>query len=157
MKTLSAPCRSETIGFFQGGCRTSCFVMKKIGIMNKDISSIIAGMGHNDELMICGSAFPIPDGPLRVDLALEPGLPAFMDVVRVVVKELEVERIVIANETMENSPHRFKEIINFFADKKAEIIPQKDLKERAGKVKACIRTGECTPFSNVILVAGVIF
>ena len=67
--------------------------MKKIGIMNKDISAVIAGMGHNDEIMICGSAFPIPDGTNRIDLALEPGLPAFMYVVRVITKELEVELI----------------------------------------------------------------
>lgn len=131
--------------------------MKKSGIMHREISSVIAGMGHRDELMICGSAFPIPDETLRIDLALEPGLPAFMDVVRVIMKELAVERIVIAQETEINSPARFREIKDFFPGLPADVIPQTELKKRAGQVKACIRTGECTPYSNVILVSGVIF
>lgn len=131
--------------------------MKKIGIMNKDISTVIAGMGHNDEIMVCGSAFPIPEGTTRIDLALEPGLPAFMDVVRVITKELEVERFLVSEETREKSPERFNEIRDFFPDKVMKVIPQSELKEQAKTVKACIRTGECTPFSNVILVAGVIF
>ena len=131
--------------------------MKKIGIMNMNISAVIAGMGHNDEIMICGSAFPIPKGTNRIDLALEPGLPAFMDVVRVITKELEVERFLVSEDTKEKSPARFNEIRAFFPDKEMKVIPQSELKERAKTVKACIRTGECTPFSNVILVAGVIF
>ena len=47
--------------------------MKKTGIMNQDISEVIAGLGHNDIIFICGSAFPIPMDGKRIDLALEPG------------------------------------------------------------------------------------
>lgn len=131
--------------------------MEKIGIMNRDISAVVAGMGHTDEIMICGSAFPIPAGTLRIDLALEPGLLSFMDVVRVVTKELQMERIVVAQETEDKSPRRFEELKKFFHDCPVELIPQKDLKVRAERVCACIRTVECTPFSNVLLVAGVLF
>lgn len=131
--------------------------MKKIGIMNKDISEVIAGMGHKDKIMICGSAFPIPDTTRRIDLALEPGLPAFLDVLRVVLKELKVEGIMIAKETLENSPQRFQELTAMFPDIKPNIIPQIEMKEISKEVKACIRTGECTPFSNIILISGVTF
>jgi D-ribose pyranase len=131
--------------------------VKKIGIMNKDISEVVAGMGHNDKIMICGSAFPIPSGTRRIDLALEQGLPAFLDVLRVVLKELKVEQIMIARETLENSPKRFQEIVEVFPDIEPKVIPQLELKELSKEVKACIRTGECTPFSNIILVSGVIF
>lgn len=131
--------------------------MKKIGIMNKDISAAIAGMGHRDQIMICGSAFPIPDSAWRIDLALEPGLPAFLDVLRVVLKELKVEEIMIAGETLENSPKRFQEMVEMFPGIEPKVITQAQLKELSKGVKACIRTGECTPFSNIILVSGVIF
>jgi len=131
--------------------------MKKNGVMNKEISAVIAGMGHRDQIMICGSAFPIPDDAKRIDLALEPGLPGFLDVLRVVLKELKVEDIMIAKETSEKSPKRFQEMVEMFPGIDPKVIPQSELKEAAKNVKACIRTGECTPFSNIILVSGVIF
>lgn len=131
--------------------------MKKNGIMHRDLSAVIAGMGHNDEIMVCGSAFPIPDTAKRIELALEPGLPAFMDVVRIICKELLVERILISEETKKVSPKRFEELTAFFADAKVEVISQSELKQHALSAKACVRTGECTPFSNVVLVGGVIF
>jgi len=131
--------------------------MKKCGIMHRELSAVIAGMGHGDKLMVCGSAFPIPPGAIRIELALEPGLPAFMDVVRIICKELLVERIIIAEETRETSPHRFKELVSYFEGVNIQIVPQSSLKEHAITAKACVRTGECTPFSNVVLVSGVIF
>lgn len=131
--------------------------MKKSGIMNRDISQVVAGMGHNDMLIICGSAYPIPEEGRRIDLALEPGLPGFMDVLRVILKELEVERFVVARQTEENSPARFKEICDMLEGKTRTMVDQSELKELARGAKAYIRTGECTPFSNVILVGGVIF
>ena len=131
--------------------------MKRSGIMNREISRIVAGMGHNDMLMICGSAYPIPEEGRRIDLALEPGLPAFMDVLRVVLKELEVEGYLVARQTKEQSPARFSEICEMLKEKNCVVVDQAELKESARGAKAYIRTGECTPFSNVILVSGVIF
>ncbi|MEG1525577.1 MAG: D-ribose pyranase [Clostridia bacterium] len=131
--------------------------MKKLGIMNRDISEVVAEMGHNDMLIICGSAYPIPKDAKRIDLALEPGLPAFMDVLRVVLKELEVERFLVAKQTEEKSPKRFHEICDMLQGKERIMVDQDELKKTALQAKAYIRTGECTPFSNVILISGVIF
>ncbi len=131
--------------------------MKKTGIMNKEISAVIAGMGHNDMLMICGSAYPIPDNGHRIDLALEPGLPGFLDVIRVVLKELEVEGVYVAAQTKRESPRQFEGICALFPALKPNIVEQSELKELGYKAKAYIRTGECTPFSNIVLAGGVIF
>jgi D-ribose pyranase len=131
--------------------------LKKIGVMNKEISDVIAGMGHKDKIMICGSAFPIPGNTRRIDLALEPGLPAFLDVLRVVLKELKVEEIMIAKETLEKSPQRFQEMTAMFPGIEPKVISQVEVKQISTEVKACIRTGECTPFSNIILISGVTF
>jgi D-ribose pyranase len=131
--------------------------MKKDGIMNSCISEVVARMGHGDELMICGSAFPIPEAARRIDMALEPGLPSFMDVLRVVLKELKVEKIIAAEETREKSPRRLKEITELLNYAELSIVPHSELKKHAISAKACIRSGECTPFSNVVLISGVIF
>ena len=76
---------------------------------------------------------------------------------RVILKELKVEDIIIAEETLKNSPNRFNEMVEMFPGIDPIIVPQDKLKEMSKEVKACIRTGECTPFSNIILVSGVIF
>ena len=131
--------------------------MKKVGILNKEISDVVAGMGHYQQLVVCDAGFPIPEGVRRIDLALEPGLPAFMDVLRVVLKELQVEGIVIAQETTEHSPGRFVEMRSLFPGIEPQLVPHTEFKEMTHRVKACIRSGECTPYSNILLVSGVTY
>lgn len=131
--------------------------MKKIGILNKEISDVIASLGHTDEIIICDAGFPIPQGVRRIDLALEKGLPSFLDTLRVILKELYVEKIVVEKETKDISPKRYEEIMQFFPNVEVEVISHVEFKERSKNVKAIIRTGEFTPYSNLILIAGVIY
>ncbi len=44
--------------------------MKKTGILNQPISSVIAGLGHMDTLVIADAGLPIPPEAQRIDLAL---------------------------------------------------------------------------------------
>jgi len=131
--------------------------MKKIGILNKEISDVIAGLGHTDQIIICDAGFPIPQEVRRIDLALEKGLPSFLDTLRVILKELCVEKIIVEKETKEVSPKRYEEIMQFLPNVKVEVISHVEFKERSKNVKAIIRTGEFTPYSNLILIAGVIY
>jgi D-ribose pyranase len=131
--------------------------MKKTGILNKEISDVIAGMGHYQEIIVCDAGFPIPEGVRRIDLALEPGLPAFIDVLRVVLKELQVENVIIASETEEQSPARYQEMRSLFPKLQPQLISHTEFKKKSFVAKACIRSGECTPYSNIILVSGVTY
>jgi D-ribose pyranase len=131
--------------------------MKKTGILNKEISDVVAGIGHTQSLVICDAGFPIPEEVRRIDLALEPGLPAFMDVLRVVLKELQIEGIIIASETIEQSPARYTEMLACFPGITPEVVSHTEFKKLSTNAKACIRSGECTPYSNMILVSGVTY
>ena len=131
--------------------------MKKTGILNQDISEVIAGMGHYQEIIVCDAGFPIPEGVRRIDLALEPGLPAFLDVLRVVLKELQVQEIVIAEESRDLSPARYAEMLALFPGISPRLVPHTEFKQMSHEVKACIRSGECTPYSNILLVSGVTY
>jgi D-ribose pyranase len=53
--------------------------MKKQGILNSKLASIIAMMGHTDKLVICDCGLPIPVGMQVVDLALTKNIPKFID------------------------------------------------------------------------------
>ncbi|CCF13548.1 D-ribose pyranase [Brevibacillus laterosporus GI-9] len=131
--------------------------MKKIGIMNSEISTIISKLGHTDRIVICDAGLPIPDGVKRIDVALKAGLPSFLDVLQVILEEMQVERIHYANEMIEVSPSLYEKMKQELPHVEESIISHEEFKKRTNEAKAIIRTGECTPYANVILEAGVTF
>lgn len=131
--------------------------MKKIGIINKEISNVIAGMGHLHMLTVCDAGLPIPLDVHRIDLALREGLPGFIETLEVISKELKVEKIIIASETAKISPEIKESILNIFPDQTVEEISHEEFKALTKESIAIIRTGEYTPYANVILVSGVVF
>ena len=131
--------------------------LKKSGILNKDISEVIAGMGHMEYITICDAGLPIPESVRRIDLAVTEDLPGFIDVVRAVSFELIIEKVILAKEIIKRSPKIDREIKLLFTNIKIEYIPHEDFKKYSVHSRAIIRTGECTPYANVILVSGVSF
>lgn len=133
--------------------------MKKIGTLNTHLSRIIASMGHTDRLVIGDSGLPIPEGKTVVDLALTTNIPRFLDVVRVVLEELAVEDAVVATELKARDNGLYDELKALLPDVAIRDVPHETFKQmtaEAGKV-AFVRTGEATPYANVILYSGVTF
>jgi D-ribose pyranase len=131
--------------------------VKKIGILNQSISHVIAGMGHLDMLVVGDAGLPIPAGVPRIDLAVRKGLPAFLETVEAISEELQVERIIIAEETEKVSPHIVRRLTEIFSGAELEMVSHAQLKELTRSAAAVVRTGEFTPYANVILVSGVVF
>lgn len=131
--------------------------MKKIGVINQPISALIAGLGHTDAVVVADAGLPIPAGPQRIDLALTAGLPAFLDTLKVVLSEMQVERAIVASEMLEISPAVYQAIKDLLGETPIQTVPHQDFKEQTRSARAVIRTGEFTPYANIILVAGVVF
>lgn len=131
--------------------------MKKTGLLNQPLSNVIAGMGHFDELVIADAGLPIPAGPERIDLAVTGGVPTFLSVLRAVLGELEVQSAIVAAEMAERSPALYEALHEALGDYPIEAIPHEAFKARTAKARAVVRTGEFTPYANVILVSGVVF
>jgi len=131
--------------------------MKQIGLLNQPLSHLIAGMGHLDELCIADAGLPIPSGVARVDLAIVRNLPPFLDVVRAILAELRIEGAVIAEEMSQRSPDTEKALRAILGDTNVQAIPHEAFKARTRQSVAVVRTGEFTPYANVILIAGVVF
>jgi D-ribose pyranase len=131
--------------------------VKKIGILNQPISSVIAGLGHTDTLVIADAGLPIPPETRCIDLALTKGIPTFLDTLRVVLIEMQVERAIVAEEMLDVSPQIHETIKEMLEDIPIEIETHLIFKEQTRSARAVIRTGEFTPYANVILVAGVMF
>lgn len=135
--------------------------MKRHGILNSEISRVLSYMGHTDRICIGDCGLPIPDETERIDLALKFGQPRFMEVLREVGADMKVEKIVLAEEIKEMNPAVLKEIEEYFAqcDVKPEVeyVSHVELKAITKECKAVIRTGETTPYANIILQSGCIF
>lgn len=131
--------------------------MKKTGLLNSQISEVISKMGHTDEIAIGDCGLPIPKEAERIDLALTKNIPAFIDTLKAVLLELEIQEVKIAEETKMQSPELYKEIIDLLGNVKISFMSHDDLKLELKKCKAVIRTGEQTPYANIILQSGVVF
>lgn len=131
--------------------------MKKTKLINSILSYEIARLGHTDELTVADCGLPIPDEVTRIDLALVRGVPTFIDTLEAILEEVEVEEIILAEEIKENNKEILDFIIEKFKGKKISFISHEDFKKRTFNSKAIVRTGEASPYANIILKSGVAF
>lgn len=116
-------------------------------------------MGHTDWIAIGDCGLPIPDEVERIDLALKFGVPTFMETLKAVSEDMKIEKIILAEEIKSQNPQVLEEIEALFAGQDIEIeyVTHVMLKENTKACKAVIRTGETTPYANIILQSGCIF
>lgn len=132
--------------------------MKKIGLLHGELSKCIATMGHQDMILIGDAGMPVPKGVPLIDLALVKGVPSFFDVLNAVLSELCVQDGIISTEMREISPHIAEQLDEIVGDSfKIEELSHLEIKALSKEVKAIVRTGEFTPYANIILKAGVLF
>lgn len=132
--------------------------MKKNGILNSGIAKVLDDMGHTDTIVIADMGLPVPDGVKKIDLALLPGVPAFSEVLKVLMDEMQVEKITLAEEIKSENEGQLEKVkLLCGADMPCSYIPHEQFKVCTKEAKAIIRTGENTPYSNIILQSGVIF
>ena len=129
--------------------------MKETGLLNREISDVISRMGLRDKLCICDAGLSIPSHVKNVDISLAQNKPRFLEVLEEILKHFSVEKVIIAEETKTVSPTMFNSIVESFDENvEIELIPHSELMKKREGVKAMIRTGEFTAYSNVILVSG---
>lgn len=128
-------------------------------IIHPQLLRILAECGHTDSIVIADAGLPVPPGVERVDLAYKAGSPAFLDILDSVLAEFIVERAIISEELKVVSPAMFAAV----SEKLTEIgiviesVPHSEFKNHTRAAHAIVRTGEYTPFSNVVLYSGVPF
>lgn len=131
--------------------------MRKTALLNSDIAEVISKMGHTDMIAIGDCGLPIPDETRRIDLAIIKDLPSFIDTMKAILLELQIEEVILATETKDINPKIFEEIKEEIKDTKVTFISHEELKAQLKQCKAVVRTGEQTPYANIILKSGVVF
>lgn len=131
--------------------------MKKGRLLNSEIISVLSRMGHTDQITVGDAGLPIPDQVHRIDIALMKGIPSFIETVKLLRHEMVIEKIILADEIKSHNPQIYKILLETFADISIDYVSHEMLKDMTHGSKAVIRTGECTPYANIILQSGVDF
>jgi len=130
--------------------------MKEKGILNSEISKRLSDLGHTDLIAIGDCGLPIyPEK--KIDLALKLGEPKFIDVLETLLDDFGCEHYILASEIKEENPDQEKAIKDLLNGVSSEYISHEDFKKMLDDVKFVIRTGENTPYSNIILESKNIF
>ena len=88
-----------------------------------------------------------------IDLAVVLGTPRFQEVFDAILDEVVVDGATIAHEALGHEPEQWVRS----RIEEVEIVSHEDLKKELPSVSFVVRTGETTPYSNVIVRCGVPF
>jgi D-ribose pyranase len=128
--------------------------MKRHGILNRELAGIFAKLGHTDQIVIADCGLPIPAGVTCIDLAYKLGKPSFLEILDVVLDDLVVENSILAEEIKTQNISTHEAVTKQL---QAEYVSHEQFKQLTKQAKVIIRTGETTPYANIILQSGVIF
>ncbi len=131
--------------------------MKKTALLHAELSGLIASLGHGDALVIADAGLPVPPGTRCIDLAVTRGVPSFEQVLAAVLSEMQVERALCAEELASRNPAVAAVVSRALHGTQVEATSHAVFKTQSAAARAIVRTGECSPFANVMLFSGVVF
>jgi len=131
--------------------------MKKGKLLNSDVIRVLARMGHTDQITIADAGLPIADHVERIDLALMKGVPSFLETVKLLKSDMVIERVILASEIKAMNPHVHEALVEIFKGIEIMYVTHEAFKVLTHDSKAVVRTGECTPYANIIFQSGVDF
>jgi len=130
--------------------------VKRSGLLHADLAGHLARLGHTDQLVVADRGLPLPPGVPVVDLALVPGVVDLRTVLDALLAEVVVQAHTIA---LEAAAGPFPQWLDARAHDLGErhVTGHDELKAMLPGVRLAVRTGEETPYANVILECGVPF
>ncbi|AWA38974.1 D-ribose pyranase [Pseudomonas sp. 22105] len=134
--------------------------MKKTPLLNVALSRLIASLGHGDMVVIGDAGLPVPPGVELIDLALTHGVPDFVSTLKVVLSEMQVESHALAKEIFDRQPTALStldELNDEGSLGRRDLLSHEQFKVLSRQARAIVRTGECQPYCNIVLVSGVTF
>lgn len=127
--------------------------------LNGQLARVISELGHTDRIVITDAGLPIPAAVERVDLAVREGIPSFLDVLDTVLAEVKIEGAVAPAEIQEHSPEMLAQLRERLAAAgvKLTFVPHQEFKQATAGCRSAVRSGEFTPYANVLLTCGVVY
>ncbi len=131
--------------------------MKKNNLLHPGIVGAVAALGHTEYFCVADCGLPIPKGTEIIDVSVSAGVPRFIQVLRAVASELVAESYIIAQEMEQANPAVLAELRSELPGINERTVSHAQFKELLTGARCVVRTGETSPYANVILVGGVNF
>ncbi len=126
--------------------------MLKSGILNPHVLDLVARIRHTNTLVIADWAFPYWPEIETVDISLTQGIPTVLDVFDLLTPVFKIGRIWQAEEFLAcNTPEAVARFAKSFGDIPVTREAHIDFKKRVPHAIGLIRTGDPTPYGNVII------
>lgn len=126
--------------------------MLKTGILNPHINYLLSRVRHTNTFVIADRGFPFWPGIDTVDISLVDDLPRVADVLNAILRNFDVGTIFMAEEfRSSNSQQIVGQQTKVANGAKLIFEPHVDFKRRVPQAIGIIRTGDSTPYSNVIV------
>ncbi len=129
--------------------------MKKGGLLHPAICSLLAELGHEDELLIVDAGYPVPpDAHVVIDLTVTPGIPSFLDVFRPIAAELIIDSVTVPAEMPTENEVLYEKMVSLIGNVEVVTEPYHEFRDQSLDVKGVIRTAEFTPYASVRIFCG---
>lgn len=109
--------------------------MKKHGILNSEIAKVLADLGHTDQIVIGDAGLPVPDGVKKIDLSLQLHEPSFQKVLDILLKEMEVEKVILAEEIKDQNSGQFQAVKERIEGVNIEFVTHEAFKNKPDRQK----------------------
>jgi D-ribose pyranase len=129
--------------------------MQKTGILNPQLASLLARVRHTNTLVIADRGFPFWPMIETVDISLVDDVPTVLQLIAAVRANHNFKLAYLAREFQKNNSAAIRaSFAKSLAGVPTKFEPHVDFKQRVPNAIGLIRTGDTTPYANVILVSG---
>jgi D-ribose pyranase len=128
--------------------------MLKTGILNPHLNSLLSRVRHTNALVIADRGFPFWSEMEIVDLSLVDGIPTVLQVLLAIRTNFVIGQAFVAEEFFSNNPEETQSALAHALEGiPITREPHVALKKRVPDAIGLIRTGDATPYANLILVS----
>jgi D-ribose pyranase len=129
--------------------------MQKTGILNPQLASLLARVRHTNTLVIADRGFPFWPMIETVDISLVDDVPTVLQLIAAVRANHNFTLAYMANEFQKNNSAATRaSFAKSLTGIPIKFEPHVAFKQRVPNAIGLIRTGDTTPYANVILVSG---
>ncbi len=130
--------------------------MRRGALLHPQLAGAFAALGHTDLVVVTDAGFPIPAGANRVDLGIVDDLVDVRDVLRTVLRFVDVELAEFAPELKTHHPSLYAEVQEIFTGSGAVFAGASHetlIADHVRRAKVVIRSGSFEPWANFALTA----
>ncbi|MGC9946018.1 MAG: RbsD/FucU family protein [Bryobacteraceae bacterium] len=129
--------------------------MLKTGILNPAINSLLSRIRHTNTLVIADRGFPFWPQIETIDISLVDDIPRVLDVVRAIRANFAAGQVFMAEEFVAANGSGVRlEFEQALPGVPLIFEPHVQFKKRVPQAVGLIRTGDTTPYANMIVESG---